>query len=131
MLRVCQLSPAVALSCLSLGRIEAAKKVYRLRKYGFDPGGSENLFKLLECTSFIDKVRVVTKCKNSRASIDAATDDFCRLSEQLRNEIAHPSSEEQSSALLSRDKLMPFIDWGYKLDQQLKEFLKSHNALTT
>ncbi len=65
---------------------------------------------LLRCTNFIDKGRMIAKCK---LLIDQGRDKIESIfsrAEKLRNSCAHPIDDDDFSAILKRDRLGKFLD---------------------
>lgn len=114
--------PNESIKCLTDGRLTKAKELYIIRKYNYNDKNETFPSKLLECTTFIDKFSILRKLIKTGVikAIPVLEDkEFCRVAEKLRNEIAHPGLEEQSSELLSRKMLWHFIDWLNELELAL------------
>ena len=79
---------------------------------------------LLDCTQFADKFSIISESDDLKNKLPALSRDFSKVAEKLRNEIAHSSQEQKSSALLKRESLLPFIDSALKLQEQLLELLR-------
>jgi hypothetical protein len=118
------LSPTGSLALLSESRLSKAKEIYTLRKYRNDREGQPFVSLLLECTTIADKITIAGKIKNIKDSVPSLTHrKFCRAVERLRNEIAHPGSQERSSSLLTRERLWPFVERAEILQSELEVFL--------
>ena len=50
---------------------------------------------------------------------------LCNTTERLRNEIAHCALEQESSKILSRQTLLPFVQWIEELQTQLESYLNT------
>lgn len=119
------LSPGESVGVLSEGRLKKAKEIYGLRKYRNDSEGEPFTSLLLECTTIADKIGIARKLTNIRKSIPSLNHGtFCGAVETLRNEIAHPATEERSSSLFTKEKLWPFIEWAEMLQLELDGFLR-------
>jgi hypothetical protein len=129
LLDIALLSPRESVASLSEGRLAKAKDIYALRKYERDEEGQPYDARLLECTTIIDKISIARKLPNIKQAVPALGDaEFCRDVEKLRNEIAHPGSDERSSSLLDRERLWPFIKQAETLASELEEFLKQRTS---
>ncbi len=106
--------PNESAKCLSEGRLIRAKEVYKNRNYNYNDQREPYMSKLLECTTFIDKFTILQKLMKKEVIKEVpALDDkkFCKIAEKLRNELAHPGLEEQSSKILSREIFSSFLKW--------------------
>ncbi len=121
-LQVTQLSPQHSFSLLPPGRIENARKVYALRGYRRETE-NENFLKLLECTTFIDKVTMLRRNKAFIDAVPSLATGFPRSAERLRNSLAHPGSERDQFNGLSREQLLPFVEWAESCEQELLSLL--------
>ncbi len=118
------LSPGESLAWLSKGRLNKAKKIYARRNYRDNREGKPFDSLLLECTTMADKLAIAGKVTSIKDSVPSLTQrKFRGAVERLRNEIAHPGSEERSSSLLTREKLWPFIEWAERTQSELENFL--------
>lgn len=126
MLDIAESSPLIAIKFLPSGRLEKAKKLYDDRGYSKDKNGKETTAKLLECTTFIDKISIMRKWKSVRLAIPALDDELYKIAEKLRNELAHPRMEEQSLLLLPKEKILPFINWADEFCQQMNIYLEGN-----
>jgi hypothetical protein len=118
------LSPRASVGLLSNGRLKKAKDIYAIRTYRYDQEGEPYSSRLLECTTIADKLTIARRFPRVKQAVPALGErKSCSDVERLRNEIAHPGLEEGSSSLLTRERLLPFIEWAEALESQLEEFL--------
>jgi hypothetical protein len=126
LLEVALRSPKESVQVLPDGRKENARKVYAIRKYNYSDTGEPYESKLLECTTIIDKFTIARRTKTVLSQVPTLDNvSLCNTAERVRNEIAHPGLEEQSSDLLSRENLWQFIQWAETLESQLQKYLES------
>lgn len=123
-LDVLQKDPRQYISLLTDGRVSQAQKIYELRGYRKDEKGRERAGLLLDCTQFVDKFSIISESEDLKSKLPALSRDFSKVAEKLRNEIAHSSQGQKSSALLKRESLLPFIDSALRLQEQLLELSK-------
>jgi hypothetical protein len=124
-LSIAMQKPAESFSLLTMQRQEKAKKVYITRQYKFEGVDDFYYSKLLECTTLADKFTFLRKSKIKVKHFPSLLkEEYCKLAERLRNEITHPSYHEQSSNLLTRENLWPFIQWAESLEGELEVYLE-------
>jgi hypothetical protein len=114
MLDTILLFPNESVKCLPERRLGKAGEVYNNRNYNYNDQGKPYDTKLLECTNFIDKFTILWKLmkkKIIKISFPLEDKKFCNIAEKLRNELAHPGLEEQSSKILYREMFSDFINW--------------------
>jgi hypothetical protein len=131
LLDVALLSARESVGFMSEGRLSKAKEIYAFREYNYDQKGEEFSSKLLECTTIADKIGIVKKYPSIKQTVRAlGKRKFFSEVERLRNEIAHPGSEERSSSQLTRERLWPFIEWAETLESELEEFLNQAKTIS-
>lgn len=109
-----------SVAALSPGRVQKALEIYRLRGYSFDKDGTPHGARLLECTTFVDKLKIMKGNPDAKAAVPALINKAYRERlEKLRNELAHPGLVERSSLLLVRTEAWSFIEWAETLEAQL------------
>lgn len=124
LLQVLKVNPDDSCAILSPKRYEVALKIHSCKGYRLSPEGCPYSAELLECTALSDRIAVVALNENYSDSIPSITNRyFCRRLKTLRNEIAHPKSEEQLYPLLSVEELWPFIKWAETLEAELRNYL--------
>jgi len=127
MLKVIQLSPSQSASLLSAGQSARLKDIYAKRGYHNDLRGNPYVSKLLECTTITQKFSILRKYTETNQAIPELSSKFCKVAEDARNAIAHPSL--QSVTLLPREALLPFIVWAEKFEREMQSYLSSHEYL--
>ncbi|HZK93585.1 MAG TPA: hypothetical protein VFC67_05210 [Prolixibacteraceae bacterium] len=106
-------------------RLKKAQELYKLKKFNFTQSGDYYTSNLMECTNMIDKFTIAQNTQSVVEMVPVLKNDhLCRKAEMLRNEIAHPGMEEQSSNLPNRESLWPFIQWAETLEDQLQNYLE-------
>lgn len=111
---------ASAWNSLSAQRMEAALKVGGLRY----PGRNLEIPTLLGCTTFIDKLTIISKLKllNMYSKTDL-TATFRRV-ERIRNLCAHPGGDPSEwSEVTDADKLCSTISWAIRITESMRELL--------
>lgn len=107
---------------ISNERLEKAKKIYNLRGYTIN-GSKISKGKLLECTTFIDKVTICKKVLSIREKVSGIDNKkMLILAEKIRNEIAHPLATDECSDFLSIEKIYPFIQWCEETEKRLENY---------
>jgi hypothetical protein len=127
MLDVVMTEPGLAVSKLSIGRLNKAKEVYLARGHKLDKNGIPDPRLLLECTNFIDKATIIRKCPVTAASILSVNDIAMKKAERVRNSLAHPTGEHELVMLLSKSEIHNFLAWAEKLQTELHDFTNSRS----
>jgi hypothetical protein len=122
MLDIIKLNPTSFLKNLSEGRLNYAKKIYGYRGLSLNEENKEYESKLIDCTTFIDKFKilrknsvVIQKCPNIKSN-------FTNIAEKIRNSIAHPEGEKSGLLPINREELIPFMQWAEELQIQLYNY---------
>ncbi|MBN1351362.1 hypothetical protein JXJ21_18235 [candidate division KSB1 bacterium] len=125
MLEITKLDPISFLKNLSEGRLNYAKKIYGYRGFSLNEENKEYDSKLIDCTTFIDKFKmliknpvIIQKCPNIKSN-------FTNIAEKIRNSIAHPEGKESGLLPIKREELLPFIQWAEELQIQLHNHVQS------
>ena len=85
------------------GAVFRALEIYRLRGYSFDKDGTPHGARLLDCTTFVDKLTIMKRNPDAKTAMPALmSKPYRERLEKLRNELAHPRLVERSSLLLVR-----------------------------
>jgi len=100
-----QRNPTQAISLLRDGRVSQAQKIYGLREYRKDEQGKDHAALLLDCTTFVDKLEIISRSEQLKNRLPAISGDFAHAAEKLRNELAHASQDQKSSLLLEHFRL--------------------------
>lgn len=127
MLDIILTAPNFSVSLLSQGKVEKAKDVYHRRGYSYDNNGQPYASTLLECTTLIHKFNILKKCRKTRLLIPELQSNFTEVAERMRNELAHPSTNNDE--ILSRDILVPFVNWAEQFQQSMQRFLESNERM--
>lgn len=123
LLELTKSNPTLFLRNLNENRLDKAKKIYKKRGFSLNKESKEFDSKLIECTEFCDKFvmlrknpEIVQKCPN-------IINKFRNTAEDIRNYVAHPKGEKPELLPIKKDKLLPFIQWAEKLQQQLYDYV--------
>lgn len=124
MLEITKSNPSSFLTGLPEGRLNKAKETYRHRGFSLNKANKEYDKKLIDCTSFIDKFKMLKKDPVVIQKCPDIKSNFENKAEKLRNAIAHPEGEESGLLSIKREEFFPFIKWAEKLQNQLDKYLE-------
>lgn len=123
LLEITKSDPTSFLRNLTEEKLNYAKKIYGYRGLSLNKENKVFDSKLIECTTFIDKFKmlrknpaIVQKCPNINSK-------FTNTAEKMRNSIAHPEGEKSGLLPIKREELLPFIQWAEKLQLQLYDYV--------
>jgi hypothetical protein len=125
LLEITKSDPTSFLKNLTEERLNYAKKVYGYRGLSLNEENKVFDSKLIECTTFIDKFKMLRKNPVIVQKWPNINSKFTNTAEKIRNSIAHAEGEEESGLLpIKREELLPFIQWAEELQLQLYELVK-------
>jgi hypothetical protein len=108
------------LKYLPEGRLASAKKIYKNRGFSIDNKGKEYDSNLLDCTTFIDKFKMMKKNQIITQKCPNIKSKFVNVANDLRNTVAHPEGEESMSLPIKREDFPSFLQWAEELQKQLQ-----------
>lgn len=105
---------------LKPGRYDKTLELYKLKGYKYKDNGEPFLDKLLDCTTFIDRFNIAQSLTKENSQVRSLKNKkFINLSESLRNNIAHPASENLVLHKLKQAELGQFILWAEELEEEM------------
>jgi len=127
LLEITRSDPTSFLKNLTEERLNYAKKIYGYRGLSLNKENKVFDSKLIECTTFIDKFKMLRKNPVIAQKYPNINSKFTNTAEKIRNSIAHAEGEESGLLPIKREELLPFIQWAEEFQLQLYNYVQINN----